>query len=163
MIGYNGVENSAEVKKGTKKFTAFWGVSPRKIRNVAGPNLVLVGAGNTTGVYLTDAPTRKNAKDNWVEGGKTKIYFDTKGRKMVILGKGNQSKFGKGLKFVGYADETHYIPTRAIEKAGSFKAGTYWVHKHDDEGGRFPKVYKDLAGNFIYGPGTLRIGKWLRS
>jgi hypothetical protein len=50
-----------------------------------------------------------------------------------------------------------------MENAGTFKIGKYWVHEHDDEGGKFPEVYKDGAGNFIYAPGTMRIDEWLRS
>jgi hypothetical protein len=95
-------------------------------------------------------------------GKRRRIAFDTTGRKVFILSNGSQQSFGKNLRFVGFARESHYIPTRDMEKAGSFKKGKYWIHKHDDEGGRFPKVFKDAAGNFVYAPGTLRIGEWMR-
>lgn len=160
-----GVKGRATGRKALGKYKSFWGLPyPTEILELDndGPNVDLIGAGRTTGVYLTDAPTPEQASKKWSIKKKGNVAFDTAGRKIFVLNNGSQKGFGKGLKFVGFARETHYIPTNAMEDAGTFKSGKYWVHKHDDEGGKFPKVFKDRAGNFIYAPGTMRIGKWLR-
>jgi hypothetical protein len=157
------VTKSESGRKALSKYRKFWGIKyPPLLEEVPGPKVTLVGAGMTTGVYLTDGTKKGGREWNVKFKGRRKIAFDPSGRKVFILSSGSQQNFGKNLRFVGHARESHYIPTRDMEKAGSFKKGKYWIHKHDDEGGRFPKVFKDSAGNFIYAPGTLRINEWMR-
>jgi hypothetical protein len=153
-----------ETKKGQKKFKSFWGVPVNRVDLMRSPGKtkVLVSAGSTPGVYLSDCPRERAGCKQWKISGRRRIAFGTSGRRIYILARGSQKNFGKGLKFVGYAARSVYVPTKAIEKAGSFKKNRIWVHEHKDEGGRFPRVYQDRAGNFIYAPGTLRIGKWMR-
>jgi hypothetical protein len=152
-------------KKALHKYRQFWGIPhPTDIDEMEdgkSKNTVLVGAGRTTGVYLADTSNYEDKTKTWNIKRAGRIAFDVNGRRVFILSNGSQKNFGKDLKFVGYARETHYIPTGKMEKAGSFKKGKYWIHKADDDGGRFPRVYKDKAGNFIYAPGTLRINKWM--
>lgn len=152
-------------KKALRKYRQFWGIPyPTSLEFIESPGKkkVLVGAGTTTGVYLCECPKKRPGCKEWSIKSKRRIAFDPNGRRVVLLANGSQKNFGKGLKFIGYARESHYIPTRAMENAGSFKKGRYWVHRHSDEGGSFPKVFKDAAGNYHYAPGTLRIGKWMR-
>ena len=149
--------NSKKAQSAVNRYNKFWGVSqPQDVKTVTSPaEKILVGAGKTTGIYLADG--------NDIKFGKRRdIYFDdAKKPKLYVLAPGSQASFGKNLREIGRARETHYIPTKALEKAGSHKKNTYWIHKHDDDGGKYPKVYKDAAGNYIYGTGTLRIGEWM--
>lgn len=81
------------------------------------------------------------------------------GKKLYIL-RSNRG-LSKRKKLVGWATTTEYIPTRGIEKAGSFKSGQFWIHKHADDKGKWPKVYRDSNGNYHYGLGTYKVGKWI--
>ena len=94
--------------------------------------------------------------------GKRHLAFEPKTRRMMILNMDSRGPVGKNLTFLGYAPETHYIPTPAMERTGTFKRGKYWVHKHDDDGGKWPEVWADSSGNFIYGQGTYKVDRWLR-
>jgi len=94
--------------------------------------------------------------------GNRKLALDPVSRRLLILNPKSRGPIGEDLEFVGYAPETHYVPTRKMELAGTFKKGKYWVHAHDDDGGVWPEVYKDSSGNFIYGKGTYRVDRWLR-
>lgn len=98
--------------------------------------------------------------------GKRRLAFDPVSRRLMILKPKSRGPVGKNLVFLGYAPETHYIPTPAMERTGTFKTGKYWVHKHDDDGGVWPEVYQDSSGNFIYGKGkgrsTYKVDRWLR-
>lgn len=152
-------------RKGLKKFRQFWSLPfPPELEadESLKKNLVLVGAGWTPGVFLASCPRKTPGCKEKSIRGKKKIAFDVNGRRIFILSNGSQKNFGKNQKFVGYATRTEYVPTKGMEAAGSDKANRHWVHDHEDEGGRWPKVFKDAAGNFIYAPGTLRINKWLR-
>lgn len=152
-------------KKGLKKFSRFWTIPlPPEIETDSSlrKNLVLVGAGRTPGVFLASCPREVPGCKKKVIRGRKRVAFDVNGRKIFILANGSQKNIGKRKKFVGWATRTEYVPTKEIEAAGSDKANRHWVHDHEDEGGRWPKVFKDAAGNFIYAPGTLRINKWLR-
>lgn len=164
------VTGNARGRKALGKFRKFWGLrAPTKIElleGTKGSTRFLVGMGYSPNVVLAARPNRRGEN---VKGIKTKkirgrfaVACDPEGRRIYLIRK-KRGAIGKRLRFVGYAAETHYIPNRRVEKAGSFKRGKHWVHSHADEGGRFPKVYRDSSGNFIYGPGTYRIGKWIRS
>lgn len=102
-------------------------------------------------------------------GGKVKkmhgnrlLALDPVSRRLLILNPKSKGPIGEKLKFVGYAPETHYVPTRKMELLGTFKKGKYWVHEHNDDGGVWPEVYQDSSGNFVYGKGTYKVDRWLR-
>jgi hypothetical protein len=155
----HGVLRTRGGKAALAKFRKFWGIPyPTELLMLPG-NLrkPLVGMGRTPEVVLADSPggrTRK-LRGSWTGA------FDPSGRQIFLLTKKGLPKRPQ-WKFVGYAAETHYVPTKGMEMAGSFKRGKYWVHEHSDEGGSWPKVYRDQNGNFRYGRGTYHIGKWIR-
>ena len=118
----------------------------------------LTGMGSTPVAVLADRRGGKKRKRRF----NGLVACDSTGRRIEIL-RGRNSKAKKPrLRQVGFAAETHYVPTRLEERAGTFKRGRYWVHEHNDEGGRWPKVYEDQAGNLIYGKGTYKVTDWIR-
>lgn len=151
-------------KKALSRFRKFWGIStPPTV--IAEPgvkkNIVLTGLADTNGVYLADAPEGRETK-KWVVRGKFMAATDAAGRRLFILRRKGLKKFGQKPKFVGYARETHYVPTGEIERAGSHKSNRHWVHQHGrEEKGRWPKVFKDAGGNYLYAPGTYRVTQWI--
>lgn len=120
----------------------------------------LVGMGHSPWAFVANGPKGKATKVKKYRGHFTPA-FSADGKQIVILS-GRLKGFGKGLKFVGWVPETHYRMTADMEQAGSHKKGVHWIHKHDDEGGRWPRVYRDKAGNFFYGRSTYRVGAWIR-
>lgn len=164
------VQVNAQGRKALAKFKKFWGLrAPTQIELIEGTKgkaRFLVGMGYSPNVVLASRPNKRGENVKRIKTKKVRGRFavacDPAGRRIYLIRK-KRGPIGKKLRFVGYAAETHYIPNRRVEKAGSFKRGKHWVHSHADEGGRFPKVYRDSSGNFIYGPGTYRIGKWIRS
>lgn len=152
-------------RQALKKYRSFIGLPfPTEIKTLdIGPKnktVFAVGMGRCPLVQVADGPRGKHKKIKKYRGKFTPV-FSPDGRRIAILS-GRTKGYGKNVKFVGYAPETHYIMSNDMEAAGSFKRGKYWVHQHHDEGGRWPKVYRDAAGNFFYGPGTYRVGAWIR-
>lgn len=151
-------------KQAFKRFRKFWGIeAPPRI--IAEPgcrkNVTLVGMGRSPGVYLANGVEGRETK-RWKVKGAFLAASDAAGRRLFLLRRKGLKRFGQRPKFVGYAYETHYIPTGDIEKAGSHKSNRHWVHEHSKrEKGRFPKVYKDAGGNYLYAPGTYRVTKWI--
>ncbi len=129
-----------------------------------GMNLVMVGMGRTPEAYLRTAPKGVRGEKTKL-GGKWIVACDTSGRHILIL---SGKKIKGALRFVGYAPETHYIPTDDVERAGTHKAGKHWRHLHSDDGGKFPKVYADRNGkldkdsNLVYAKGTYSVTDWIR-
>jgi hypothetical protein len=163
----NKVEKLPKGKKALKLYSKFWGIPfPTEIRefDIPGPKdktIVLVGMGTTPEAFLADGPKGK-AKKTWSKKGKRLPAVDADGKKIFLLtGRDSKAK-RQELKRLGYVPETHYVPTGSMEKAGTFKKRTYWVHKHDDEGGSWPQAYEDQAGNIVYRGGTCKVGKWMR-
>jgi len=146
-----------------KRYRKFWGLPfPTEIKIIETPGVkrasrVLVGMGRSgKGGVFTDG------KREWHPKGTKYVATDASGRK-IFLFTGKDSSVGKKrLKKVGKVEETHYVPTGPQEKAGTFKRGKYWVHRHDDAGGRFPDVFVDSAGNYEYGRGTYSVTDWIR-
>lgn len=140
----------------------FWGVPfpTRIVKRGDGQQgmRLLVGLGISPKVVLAE---KRGGKARFIKGQRT-LALDMRSKRLVILNPRRKGGIGRGLRFVGYAPETHYVPSRATERAGTFKKGKYWVHKHDDDGGKWPRVYRDRAGNFVYGKGTYTVGEWLR-
>jgi hypothetical protein len=158
------VESTAEGRKALARFRKFTGLPfPTDIRvidmpGVGNKNKYLVGmgtAGKGGKIQTLDGKTIRAKGAKWVA-------TDASGKRIYLLtGKNSKSK-SKRLRKVGKVEETHYVPTAKQEKAGTFKKGKYWVHRHDDDGGRFPDVYVDDAGNYIYGRGTYSVTDWIR-
>lgn len=161
------IKGSAKGKKALARYRKFWGLpfppDLQEIENDGKPGQrYLVGMGGSPVAVLSDKPMGEKGKVRKIKGSFV-VATDENGKRIYLIRKRNKGKpIGKGLKFAGYAPETHYIPTDAMEKAGTFKKGAYWIHKHSDEGGKWPKVYKDSSGNYVYGPGTYRVGQWIR-
>lgn len=161
------LESSNTGRAARKKYKQFWGIPyPTEIvktRLGAGRGRkIFVGMGRSPAVVLADGPKGRNAR-TWKDRKSRIVATDPSGRRIFVLTREwHRKPFGKNLRFVGYAPETHYVPWPGVERAGSFKKGKYWIHKHDDERGKWPKVFKDSSGNFIYGPGTYTVGTWIR-
>ena len=161
------VLGTKEGKAALKRYRAFTGLPypPEiKVLEMPGPKAktqVLVGMGYSPEVQVADGPEGQAQKVKKIKGKKL-LATDASGRRMFVLSGQNSQAEKPELDFLGYAPETHYILTPGEEKAGTFKRGKYWVHEHLDEGGKWPKVYKDQAGNIVYGPGTFTVGKWIR-
>lgn len=150
-------------KAALAKYRQFWGLAfpPEISLHPDGEKKlhVVTGLGRSPKVIL--APER-GSKQRRVFKGRRVLAYEPGKKRLMIFDPRSRKPIGKGLRFAGYAVETHYIPTPKQEKAGTFKSGKYWVHKHDDDGGTWPPVYKDSAGNFIYGKGTYTVDRWLR-
>jgi hypothetical protein len=159
---YDQVKRMPKGKKALARFKKFWGIMPTRIRVVKlpGPSNkveVLVGMGRAGkgGKILTPAGARA------AKGAKF-VATDADGKRIMLLSGRNSSDTRQRLRPVGLVEETHYVPTDDQEDAGTFKRNKYWVHRHDDDGGKFPPVYQDQAGNYVYGPGTYRVTDWIR-
>jgi len=122
----------------------------------------LVVMGTEPFVLVADGPRNRHSKIRKYRG-KWVATTTPNGKKIIILKNGRAGKgFGKGLRFVGWMPETHYVLNKRVENAGSHKRGKYWIHKHDDEGGKWPRASVDREGNIHYSPGTYRVGAWIR-
>jgi hypothetical protein len=129
-----------------------------------GKKVFVTGMGWTPKVYL--AQSRNADAKRTVVKGHWFVACRPDGRQYMIF---NGKSAPKGpWRFVGYAPQTDYIPSKELEQAGSPKAGFHWQHLHDDEGGVWPKVYADHGGklssssNFIYDVGTYTTTDWIR-
>lgn len=158
----------------------------------SGKKVPLVGMGYAPEVHISLA--RKGGGGDRVKiRGRWWVACDPVGRKIYLLtGKkpklpltGNTRK----LSAIGYAPETHYIPTRDQERAGTHKAKLHWVHLHSDDGGTNPVIRADVrAGkgsakkfsrartlrqklkalgvgrktNFVYDRATYTVTDWIR-
>lgn len=157
------LESTAEGRKALKRYRKFWGLPfpPEiKVLELPGPKnktKVLVGMGKTgKGGKFTDGSR------DWQPRGTRLAATDADGKRIFLLTGKNSKSADTRLRKVGRVKETHYVPTPDQERAGTFKEGKYWVHRHDDDGGKYPEVFQDVAGNFIYGPGTYRVTDWIR-
>jgi hypothetical protein len=152
-------------REALKRYRRFWGIKhpPTIVRvEMPGPkgSKVLVGMGKSPALNLADGPEgRERRKIRRRHRGI--VACDASGRQIFILRTG-RGKRGNGRKrLVGYANILEYIPTRAIEKAGSFKRHKHWIHEMGEEGGTWPKVYRDEKGNYVFSRGSYRVGKWV--
>lgn len=160
---YDQVMGMEEGRKALDKYIEFWGVPPTRIHvfKIPGPSdkaKVFVGMGHTGKGGKIRTPDGRVTRAKGVRFAAT----DPDGKRIFLFTGKDSDAPGSKLKKVGVAEETHYVPTRAMEKAGTFKKDKYWVHRHDDDGGEFPEVFRDQAGNYIYGEGTYRINDWIR-
>jgi hypothetical protein len=154
-------------RKALRRYRAMSGLPfPPEIKLVQMPGpkskkIALAGIGKSPEVQLADGNEYHVRKIKQIRG-RGHVATDASGKRIYILRGKNSNATRPSYKFVGHAPETHYVLSPGEEKAGAFKRGKYWVHQHTDEGGRWPKVYVDQAGNFVYGRGTYSVGKWIR-
>jgi len=148
----------------------FWGVDPQALIQVRTPgrrrNRVVASLGRSPAVHLSNRAyerARGIRRRRIKHRGRLLVTASRRGRRLMILNvrKGIPAK--PRLKFVGWAPVTEYIPSPDIERAGTFKKGKRWVHDHDHNRGKWPKVWKDQHGNYYYGKATYFIGDrgWL--
>jgi hypothetical protein len=165
---YEECRNYPDGRKVLNRHEKFWRVPyPPRIDKFPhlfpGKRVFLTGLGWTPRVDLAesraqDSP-RATVKGRWY------VACRPDGRQYMIF---TGRKFVKPWKFVGYAPKTTYIPTKELELAGTPKKDTQWEHLHDDEGGKWPRVYADHGGrltsstNFIYDVGTYTTTDWMR-
>jgi hypothetical protein len=160
------VEGSAEGRKALRRYRAMSGLPfPPEIKLIKMPGskkrTFLAGVGKSPEVQIADGNERNVRRVRKIKG-RGYVATDASGKRIYILRGKNIDAKKPRYRFVGHAPETHYVLTPGEEKQGAFKKGKYWVHSHLDSGGRWPKVYEDQAGNLVYGPGTYRVGKWIR-
>lgn len=150
--------------RGRSLLKKFWGVKRAPtIRIVSGslPGVgkrsTLVGLGQSPAITIADGPKQSHTK-MVRRKHHGQLVSDATGKRLFIL-KGRPP--GGRLKFLGWVPTTEYLPYPGVESMGSFKKGKHWVHSHDDANGRWPKVYADQNGNYVYARGSYRVGKWL--
>ncbi len=120
---------------------------------------MLVGLGRSPRIQIANGPKGKATQCRTIRSPGF-LASTPSGRRMFIIRR-NAPGLGKPIKFLGHVVITDYLPPRDLERAGSFKAGKHWVHEHHERGGKWPRIYQDKQGNFIYGPSTYRVGKWI--
>ncbi len=153
-------------KKVVQRFKQFWGLKgiPSVKAIPGGPKGIvpLVGMGHTDQVHISTGNKGEKGKKTRVIRGRWNVATEKSGKHVVLLSKRPMSG---GLKFVGYAPITYYVPPKDIEEAGTHKAGFVWKHIHGQTDGMkvpkseltWPKVYADRNGkvdsssNFVYG------------
>lgn len=123
-----------------------------------GKKMVLVGMGISPVLHLADGPSRQKAKRVVHKRHKMILAANVRGTKLWIVRKGIPKK--PKLRFVGWSPTTDYIAFK--DQRSGRKGNKYWTHSHNDEGGRWPKVFQDQAGNYHYARGTYRVkGPWI--
>lgn len=158
--------NVLQTKKGRRalaRHNRFWGLKGvPKLKKKSVPGIGInepwVGLGRSPGIHIADGPNSKKAKNVKLIRGSGELVSDFKGRKMIWLRNRKRKSNGKLVKrFLGWVAKSIYIPYKDIEKAGSKKSRTEWVHSHNDDGGKWPKAYQDQYGNIHYAQGTYRV------
>lgn len=192
---------SGRGRKTLQRYRKFWKLPyPTAIQTIpdgpkdSGRKIPLVGMGYAPEVHIS--LSREGTAGERVKiRGKWWVACDPVGRKIYLLtGKkpklpltGNTRK----LPALGYAPETHYIPTPDMEKAGTHKAKLHWVHLHSDDSGINPVIRADVSAakarkvgktlsrarslrqklkalgigrktNFVYDRATYTITDWIR-
>jgi len=156
------LSGNTQGRKALALYKRFWGIGlPPEIKMFGkGKTKVMVGLGRCPAITLADGPKGRARIKRRVSLGGT-LACDPSGKKMVIYGGEKFKRKFKRKGLIGYVVSTEYIPTKAIEHAGSHKSGKHWVHRHDDDGGKFPKAYLDGSGNIVYSRGSYRVKDWI--
>ncbi len=164
-----------------QRYKKFWKIAgPPSVKTLPGnlPGLKgtnwLVGLGYTKVALLSSGDKGVKGSKKRKVHGRWHVTTDGKGKQIFLL---SGNPVSGPLKQVGYAHETHYIPSADIEKAGTHKAGTYWRHIHgvdDEKRGvpksklKYPPVFADRNGkvdaksNFFYGKTPLgKVTDWM--
>lgn len=150
-------------KKALARYRRFWGIKhPPTVKRYGsgGKTTVLVGLGRSPAVSIADGPKGRAKKIRRIRHSGT-LATDAGGRRLYILKSRGREPGKKNLKFLGWSPTVEYIPTRAIEKSGSFKRNRHWIHKFGEEGGSWPKIFKDKNGNYVYSKSSFKVGKWI--
>lgn len=150
-------------KAAAARYKKFWGIPPAQVKTYKGAvkgMAVIASLGRSPGMYIANGPLSKATTITRTKHNGT-LATDANGRRLMVL-VGRHAPDLKSLKPVGYAASTEYIPTRAMEKAGTFKKGARWIHHHSESGGHWPRLYRDRYGNYVYSTGTYRVGEWIR-
>lgn len=163
---YSRAVKSRDGKLVAKRFKKFWGIkSPPSVKAIpGGPKGIvpLVGMGHTDQVHISTGNKGDRSKKTRILKGRWNVATEKSGKHVILLSKRPMSG---GLKFVGYAPVTYYVPPKDIEAAGTHKAGFVWKHVHGQADGKavpkheltWPKVFADRNGkldassNFVYG------------
>ncbi len=149
-------------KKALARFKRFWKVArPPAIRTFGKGKRILVGLGRSPALYLANGPDKKRSTKIRRIPHRGWLATNPSGTRLWIL-KDTKKGLGKRKRFAGFVPTTEYVPSAAIEKAGTHKAGTLWNHSHSDDGGRWPRAFYDEYGNVHYAPGTYKISDWIR-
>lgn len=154
-------------KQVAKRFKQFWKIGgPPSVKKIpGGPKklIPLMSMGNNNAVHISSGNKGDVGKKTRIIKGKWYAATDATGKHVILLSK--KRPMSGGLKFVGYAPITFYIPPKDIEAAGTHKAGFIWKHQHGAKDGKniplneleWPKVFADRNGkvdsssNFVYG------------
>ncbi len=164
---YQQATRTKEGKAVAKRFKQFWALpGPPSVKKIpGGPKklIPLVGMGHNDQVHISTGNKGEKGKKTRVIRGQWYAATDATGKHVILLSK-NRPMSG-GLKFVGYAPITYYVPPKDVEAAGTHKAGFVWKHEHGQADGKaipkneltWPKVFADRDGkldsssNFVYG------------
>jgi hypothetical protein len=149
-------------------FNRFWGVRPTAftVRQLPGPKSkvkIMVSLGRCPALTLANGPKGRATQERRKRLAGCILACDAAGKRLFVLNKSRRRVRGKGKRFLGWASVVEYIPTRSIERSGSFKSGKHWVHSFSDDHGEWPKAQEESDGTIALVGGTYRIaGKWLR-
>lgn len=172
---YNGVlSRVGKTKIGRKllglyrKFHGLKKPSTIKVFDIPGKGKkTFVGLGVSPALTIADGPNKERARK--IKRYKRRGYLlsNAGGTKMFVLYPKRKGRVKK-KKFLGWAVQTEYVPTRDTEKDGSPKRGKHWIHTHGQASahekipGKWPKVYELPNGMIEYARGTYRISDWIR-
>ncbi len=165
---YAKVLKTSDGKAVAKRFKQFWKLPcPPSVKLIGGgpakTTIPLVGMGHTNAVHISSGQKGEKGKKTRIVKGHWQVATERTGKHVLLLSK---RPMAGGLKLVGYAPQTTYIPPPDVEKAGTHKAGFIWKHIHGQSDGNgkipkaqliWPKVYADRDGkvdsssNFVYG------------
>ncbi len=166
---YKWITSTKDGRKVERGFKEFWNLPfPPEIKMVKGGAknriIPLIGMGEAPEIHLSTENKGGRGKKTVVKG-KWKIATDASRKHLIILG---DRPIKKPFKFVGYAPETNYIPSKDIEehleallKAGwltneqAAKLGKWWRHLHGENDSvkqvsenklKWPAMYADRNG-----------------
>ncbi len=163
---YEHTIKTSDGKRVAKRFKQFWKLpGPPSVKKIqGGPKgiIPLMGMGHTDQVHISTGNKGERNKKTKVLKGRWNVATEKSGKHVLLL---SSRPMSGGLKFVGYAPITYYIPPKDVEAAGTHKAGFVWKHVHGQADGKnipkneltWPKVFADRDGkvdsssNFVYG------------
>jgi hypothetical protein len=150
-----------------KRYRQFTGLPfPTEIlvKELPGPRdkkIPLVGMGRSPGPQLEGRTRVRGVTGHLPYYAAT----DASGRQILLLPSGDVKGAAGRKHYAGKVAETHYVLTKPEEDAGTFKRFKYWVHRHNDAGGKHPDGYWVTGTNgkrmFVYAPSSYRVNKWI--
>lgn len=153
-------------RKALKRFKSFWGLkAPCSLRLTADGKQtpVLVSLGRCPCLEIADAPEGKHKRIRRVRMGGY-LASNPQGTRLFVIRNLKRGLSKGARKPLGFVAAAEYVPTTAMERAGTFKTGATWHHSFGkDEKGRWPRAWSDKNGNVIFGASTYRVaGRWLQ-